>query len=385
MNNFPEGSYGYDASFLNDHGISTIELRDKASDSRVLLSPGLQGRVMTSSSGGDEGRSYGWINHELIRSGKISTQFNPFGGEERFWLGPEGGPFSVYFKEGEEQIFANWKVPGELDTIAFDTIEASAEQGVFQKSFSLVNASGTKMETGIRRTIRIFSRDEVAQALNVRMDGSVQCVGYESDQILTNTGREDWNSGTGFLSVWMLGMFNPSEKGVVFIPFRKGSEKEKGKKVTDDYFGRVPSDRLVVGDDILFFKTDGKFRSKIGIPPERASSYCGSYDPINRVLTILWFSLPEHSFKYVNSLWGPQEDTLSGDAVNAYNDGPNEDGAVMGPFYELESSSPAAMLKAGEQIRHSQRIFHLTGDVSQMDHITKTLFGFMINDLTRVF
>ena len=51
---------------------------------------------------------------------KVSSQFNPVGGEERFWLGPEGGPFSLYFKEGQEQVYDNWIVPPVLDTEAFD-------------------------------------------------------------------------------------------------------------------------------------------------------------------------------------------------------------------------------------------------------------------------
>ena len=49
----------------------------------------------------------------------------------------------------------------------------------------------------------------------------------------------------------------------------------------------------------------------------------------------------------------------SGDALNSYNDGPLEDGSQMGPFYELETSSPAAALKPGESITHSQITIHL--------------------------
>ncbi|MCK7536058.1 MAG: hypothetical protein MZV63_36270 [Marinilabiliales bacterium] len=49
----------------------------------------------------------------------------------------------------------------------------------------------------------------------------------------------------------MLAMFNPSsEDGVVFIPFKKGLEEELGPAVNDDYFGKVPSDRLIVKDGI---------------------------------------------------------------------------------------------------------------------------------------
>ena len=72
---------------------------------------------MTPTAGGDEGRSYGWINYSFIEAGKKDSQFNVYGGEERFWLGPEGGPYSIYFKEGDEQVYENWVVPPVIDTV----------------------------------------------------------------------------------------------------------------------------------------------------------------------------------------------------------------------------------------------------------------------------
>ena len=56
---------------------------------------------MTSTARGLKGRSYGWINHDLIASKEIQKQMNAYGGEDRFWLGPEGGQFSLFFKKGD--------------------------------------------------------------------------------------------------------------------------------------------------------------------------------------------------------------------------------------------------------------------------------------------
>jgi len=81
------------------------------------------------------------------------------------------------------------------------------------------------------------------------------------------------------------------------------------------------------------------------------------------VLTISQFTLHEGIYDYVNSLWKLQEHPYAGDAVNAYNDGPIN-GKQMGKFYEIESSSPAAALKAGESIRHEHRTIHLKGNPS---------------------
>jgi hypothetical protein len=183
----------------------------------------------------------------------------------------------------------------------------------------------------------------------------------------------------------MLAMFNPSPGGVVFIPFREGSEAEAGKIVSDDYFGKVPADRLIIKDGVIFFKTDGKYRSKIGLSPQRALPFCGSYDPEKQVLTLLWYSSPDKPSGYVNSKWGDQSFPFEGDVVNSYNDGPVADGSIMGPFYEIESSSPAAMLTAGSSITHSQRIFHFTGTEEKLSMITEKLFGQNLEGIMKIF
>ena len=83
----------------------------------------------------------------------------------------------------------------------------------------------------------------------------------------------------------------------------------------------------------------------------------------------------------MNSKWGPQEDPLDGDVVNAYNDGPLEDGSVMGPFYEIESSSPAAFLAPAESMVHRQMIFHISGEEKELDVILQSLFGITVDDV----
>ena len=97
-------TYGEARSFMETYGVRGLELSDETGRSRVYLVPDWQGRVMTSTATGTEGPGYGWINRSLIASGVRKSQFNPFGGEERFWLGPEGGPFSLYFAPGAEQV-----------------------------------------------------------------------------------------------------------------------------------------------------------------------------------------------------------------------------------------------------------------------------------------
>jgi hypothetical protein len=381
----PKGKYGYDVAFFRENKIETIELKDDQSKACLLIVPGYQGRVMTSTVDGESGTSFGWINYKFIESGKVSSQFNPFGGEERIWMGPEGGPFSIYFKKGSEQVFSNWMVPKEIDTEPFEVVSKSPGKVSFKRNMELTNASGTKLVIGIERTVKLLSAAETESALGMEVDTSLDFVGFESENKLTNNGKTNWTEQSGALSIWMLAMFNPSPGGVVFIPYKEGSEAEAGKIVSDDYFGKVPSDRLLIKDGVIFFKTDGKYRSKIGLSPQRALSYCGSYDPEKQVLTLLWYSAPEKPSAYVNSKWGDQDAPFKGDVVNSYNDGPVADGSIMGPFYEIESSSPAAMLSAGSSITHSQRIFHITGNEDKLSLITEKLFHITLSEIKQSF
>jgi Family of unknown function (DUF6786) len=384
-NNVTKGKYGYDVAFFSEKKIRTIELKSSDSRACILLVPAYQGRVMTSSVDGNDGVSFGWINYKFIEAGKVSPQFNPFGGEERIWLGPEGGQFSVYFKKGVDQVFANWVVPKEIDTEPFDIVSQSDDKVSFSRNFELANAAGSEMKIGIERSVKLLTAMETEEALGIKIDKSLSFVAYESENTLINRGQSAWTERSGALSVWMLAMFNPSESGVVFIPFKAGSGDDAGNVVNDDYFGKVPPERLILKDGILFFRTDGKYRSKIGISPKGALPYCGSYDPEKRVLTLLWHSIPDSPSKYVNSKWGSQSDPFSGDEVNSYNDGPVADGSIMGPFYEIESSSPAAFLKAGGKITHKQRIFHITGTEEQLTQITEKIFNHSLAEINNAF
>jgi hypothetical protein len=380
---FEKGTYGYDIAFLKENNIETIELKTRDLKARVLIAPGYQGRVMTSSANGREGTSFGWINYKLIESGKVSRQFNPVGGEERFWLGPEGGPFSIYFGQGKEQVFENWKVPAVIDTERFEIQEHKAESVTFVKNTELMNASGTEFKIGIKRKVMLLPADTLGSLFNINFpEGVFNVVAYQSDNTITNIGEEEWTKENGLLSIWLLSMFSPSPTTTVFIPYR---EEGKGTIVNDDYFGKVPSDRLVAENGIVYFKIDGKYRSKIGIPPERAEELCGSYNSAGKMLTFLWASLPSEQKSYVNSRWGKQDDPYDGDVINAYNDGPVEDGSIMGPFYEIETSSPGADLKPGESLTHTQRVVHVQGTRAELEKVVNELFGLDINDIVSKF
>lgn len=380
---FQEGSFGYDLNFLEKHK-EVVLLKSEDEQSQLVICPAYQGRVMTSTASGMEGSSFGWLNHTLISSGEVLPQFNPIGGEERIWFGPEGGQFSLFFTPKSSFDFENWQVPKEIDTETFNILSQSPQQVVFGRDMELTNYSGTKFDLHIQRTITLLKKEQVSTNLSKAIPENVKLVGFESENVLTNTGTSPWDEKSGTPSIWILSMLNPSPETAVIVPFKKGEAADLGKIVTDDYFGKVPADRLVVKDDVLFFKADGKKRSKIGVSPMRAKPLLGSYDALNKVLTVVQFSLPENQIDYVNSLWEIQDKPFAGDAINAYNDGPLEDGSQMGPFYELESSSPAAFLQPGEKLVHFHRTYHFQGETDALEQLSNALFGLGLDEIVAV-
>ena len=46
---------------------------------------------------------------------------------------------------------------------------------------------------------------------------------------------------------------------------------------------------------------------------------------------------------------------------------------TTGPFYEIETSSPAAFLRPGETLCHTQEVFHLQGDEALLEELLRGL------------
>ncbi len=373
---YEKGTYGYDAAFIKEHAKNIIELENE--NAKVLLCADYQGRVFTSTAAGDSGTSFGWINYELLGDSTKKTQFNPVGGEERFWLGPEGGQYSVYFKKGDPFDFTHWQVPALIDTVTYKVDHSDKTSATFSVSSSLTNYTGTTFNLAIIRTIQLLDKNAISQKLNTTVPDGVLSVAYESNNQVKNTGNNAWKKDSGLLSTWMLGMFTPTEETKVIIPF--SYQKNARKFITDDYFGKIDSSRLVIKDSVLYFRCDGKSRGKLGIKPIIAKPFACSYDFKKDVLTIL---IPEvHADgRYVNSKWELQKEPYSGDVINSYNDGPLQDGSQMGPFYEIESSSPAQELKPGETQAYRQTTMHLQGDYNSLKNLVQQLIQVNLDDV----
>ncbi len=376
-----EATFGKDLAFLKKH-TDVVLLSDAVGQGQVAVLPKLQGRVMTSSAGGADGLSYGWINRELIASGKLLKHMHPFGGEDRFWLGPEGGQYSVFFAKGAPFDLEHCFTPAPIDKESFELVSQSRDRALLTKEMQLKNYSETVFALRVDREIRILEHIQASTSLGFDLPAALKMVAFESNNRITNTGRTPWVKHSGLLSIWILGMFNSSPDTTIIVPFLPGPENRLGPIVNDTYFGKVPADRLQVKDRALFFKGDSCYRSKIGVSPKRARPVLGSYDAANKVLSIIQFTKPEGTADYVNSMWEIQKDPYDGDTINSYNDGPATPGAAgLGPFYELETSSPAAALKPGAMLAHSHRTFHFEGSQTELDKVARSILGESLADI----
>ncbi len=369
-------NFGSDLAFLKKHQATLVLASPDDDSAQVAVVTALQGRVMTSTAGGASGNSYGWLNYKLLESGKFTPHMSAFGGEERFWVGPEGGQFSVYFEQGKAFLFDNWQVPAFIDSEPFDLVSSEKSKASFRKKATLTNYSGTTFDIEILRNVEVMSKFSVETILQLPLK-DVKVVAYETLNQIINEGT-DWKKETGLLSIWILGMFNPTPKTTVIVPFKNTTNAKS--LINDSYFGKVPAERLIIKDSVLLFAADGKYRSKIGLPPSIAEPVMGSYDSEKGVLTIVTYDLDPNG-DYVNSLWELQKEPYKGDAANSYNDGPVADGTQMGPFYELESSSPARQLKKGEILGHRSRTFHFEGLESQLEPIAKRFLGVSLKEV----
>jgi hypothetical protein len=281
-------------------------------------------------------------------------------------------------------VFDNWKTPAAVDTESWTVTGHDSTAISLHKEMKLLNYANTELTLAVDRSIKILGRMDIIKNIGISIDSSVKAVGYETDNTLINNGKNAWTGDGGMPCIWILDMFKPSPGTVIVVPFSKTNSEAFEKIATTNYFGEIPADRLKHNDNMLFFKADGKSRGKLGIKPGNAKHAIGSYDAQNKVLTILLFDL-DGKAKYLNQEWNTTKPSFSGDAVNAYNDGPLADGSQMGPFYEMESVSPAAFLKPGESLAHKHAVFHFSGDEKSLDAIAQKMLGVTLENINKAF
>jgi len=372
-------TFADDLAFLGKYG--PIKVFESPHGGRVAVSAKYQARVMTSAVDA-EGKSLGYINRKFIEEGKTGGQFDNYGGEDRFWLGPEGGQFALYFPAGKPLVFANWQTPHAFQEGEWKAKDEGKTSVTYTQSMSLTNYSGAEFKLDVERKVSLLSDDDAKKNLGMAVPSTVKWVGFSTTNTIVNTDTKPWSEAKGLVSVWILGQYQPMGGTRVIAPFEKAA---KGDIVNDKYFGKVPAERLTVHEKegFLVFQCDGQLRSKIGLVPARAKPVIGSYTEDAQLLTIVIYTKPKGATKYVNNNWDlPQKEPYGGDSVNSYNDGPVEPGKpALGGFYELESVSPAVALAPKAKLTHVHQTYHFVGPKDALEGIAKKVLGVALSAL----
>lgn len=356
-----------------------VELCDDAG-ACVLICPKWQARVMTSTCDGPDGMSFGFIHREFIEAGKPDLHFSNYGAEDRLWLSPEGGRFSLWFAPGARQTLDNWYTPPTFNEGAYDVVASDKSHCRMTRQMQLRNTAGTQFDLLVNREVRLLGKAELAGTLGETTNAKT--VAYETINTITNQGPP-MTKEKGFVSMWILSMLNAGPETVVVVPYRSGNEQELGPVVRSDYFGAIPSDRLKITAEAILLKADAKYRSKIGTSQKRVKNTLGAIDFQRNVLTLARFTMPDDPAKvdYMNNLWGlDQPDPYTGDVANAYNDGPPAPGQKgLGTFCEIESLSPAVPLRTDQSLSHRHCTIHIQADPAALARISQRVLGVDLN------
>jgi len=346
-----------------------IELVSNEGKSRLAITPELQGKVIASTYDGFEGESNGWLDLEAWRENPVPS--TNIGGEDRLWIGPLGGQHSFYYQQVKPLHEDNWLVPQPLKEGAYHLVNQGSKFLRMQQKMQMTNFIGTPFELCVMREISLLEADEIAAHLGHTVEEELKFVAYECRHQLINTGSEAWTPEKGMASIWSLNTLRGTNQTVVGIPLIP--HQNPPSLLT--YLGPLGRDRLTYSPDSILFKADGRYRTKIGIPPEIAPRIFGSYSPEYKRLTIIQYSKGGHEH-YFNSNVSSQQDPYQGEAISVYNHGrldlkPSE----QNTFFEMETASAMLPLSPGGQVSHVHRIFHFSGPEEQLEALCLRLLG----------
>jgi DUF1680 family protein len=388
-------SFVEDVDFLRHHA-DVVVLRAEGCGP-VAVSPRLSGRVMTSAFD-DNAPGFGLVNRAAILEGPVARGFANYGGEDRLWLSPEGGPHGLFFDPGVEQTTESWTVPDAMDGRARgNRRDGSMETGV---AFSpqlvlLVDATGRDVRVQVERTVEALSRSEVAELLGTKLDpvdastsvrtgGSVQStsvVAFRSTNTISWLGEP---APGALVGPWVLGQFTPTDRTTVLFPFRgdaagpdAGPEDAARAAVRRDYFGVVPDERFALqlpagpkAFGLARFTGDSRLRSKIGLSRAGATGWIGAWDEDRGVLTLVNHTLPPPGAPVPDCDWKvPNPRAAQGDVATSYNHGGSP------RFFELESLGAALPVEAGASATHVHTTIHLGGDRESLFTIARAVLG----------
>jgi hypothetical protein len=316
-----------------------------------------------------------------LNEGRVASfAFGPFTkplGQERLWLAPEWGPFSLFHEQGVEQNRGTYHQP-EVFQGGYDVIWRKPDLVTVARAMSLENASGHRLDMTVERTFRPLTIEDVELALNVGLPHDVKYVGFASENRLMYPGDSAWTEAAGTAALWPISSFPATDETVVIAPYdRRGT----GSEVYGGYLGEPGSDRLIVDGEhgVILFRADGQSLGKIGLNAARAEEVIGAIDFQRNVLMIVHHDQMAKS-RYINMRPTQAEgEVFEGDAVLAY----NHSGTDGEHYFNLETVGPALTLEPGQSVAHHHRTLVFGGDVEQLSAISEKVLGVALADVRR--
>lgn len=356
-------NFAADVDFLRAFASPAV-LKDSTSKSAIAIVAGWQGRVMSSTVAGD-GRSFGFLNYGTIENGK-QFHFSTFGGEDRLLFGPL--PDSTALAPIDS--LPATPLPDPLRDSAL-LRQVSSAKGIIslEGEAQLPNTKNNILSAHITRTITLLSRRDLHNYLGADIHRSVHAVGFHSDNILLNAGTQRWDTTHGTTAIRIRGMFTAGPQSIGIIPLRKGGKVRTGTP--------IPKERLLVNNDVAYFRADGNFDMELGVQQASALNFMGIYDPERKLLTVIQFTLPRNPALYL----GETATDARAEVLTIRNNGP-ENAVARGRFVEVQSTSPAALLKPKGRMQHFHRTIHLEGSEKHLGEITKKIFGVNLKEIT---
>ena len=355
-----------DLAFLREHDPDLVVLR--SGDAALAASARYQGKVFTSTTGG--GESQGYIAYGAFAVDPPAARINAYGGEQRLWVGPEGGPLSVFFPADVPFAHEYWRTPAPIDREPWELASAGEREVSFRKTARFASRAGATFDARLDRRVELLDATELRERLGGEVVDELAGVGYVTANALTNVGAEPWTEQTGAPCLWALDMLPAGDSVVVVLPYR-GATPATLDTTNAGYFGATPPERLRVVEGAVLFRGDGEEVGKVGLPPRRATGRLGAVDLERGVLTVVDFGLDPRA-RYLGMEWAEADDPYAGDAATSYNHDNRPAGAS---FFELESVGPAAFLAPGETSAHRHAVYHLAGPRHAVMSATRRLLG----------
>ncbi len=353
----PENTDDYNVPTYNElmqslEGKTEVMVFGNAGGPQMLITPELGARILGVSFAGANDENLMWVDKTLMDGSYWTTtpRFWNAGGF-RTWIAPE----DLFYLDKDD----NWFVPAALDPVTYELVSKRENGADFTMDADLDTRDGRLYKLTFKRSLSLLEEPPAEVAV---LSNDVEYVGVVTKHSLVNRGNEVIGEDLPYVCLWALLQIEPS--GTTLVPLKDGADPETAYR---EYFNPL-GERLVVQDNIISVKIDGKYRSKIGIRPEAAKNgvvFLRDHGDGTGVLYALLFPVDPDGI-YVDKPWGTDSDY--GDAIELYNDDGN-----MGGFNEIECHGPAQKLANGESQSHESTLHIFGGKVDTLKKIAGTL------------